>query len=205
LGLFAGLNILPTKSYATDYAYRTQRPQQQQLLSGWVAELAPVLFPEAQAFGLDFPPLPYRGEPEALANQYLPLRGKAGPSLLTFFAHEPTSRVLCYANANLTRTDQPGERMRFVEFWHAITGRDPQWLYFDSKLVPDAELARVNARHIWFVTIRRRGRPSCGVCGRCPPRTGTARSSTFPNAATRTSAISMRLSACGTTRARCAS
>jgi hypothetical protein len=157
LGLFAGLNILPKKSYATDYSYRTQRPHQQQLLSGWIAGLAPVLFPEAQAFCLDFHPIPYRGEPEALENHYLPLRGKAGPSVLTFFAHEPKSRVPCYANANLTRADQLGELMRFVEFWHAVTGHDPQWLYFDSKLVPYAELARVNERHIWFVTIRRRG------------------------------------------------
>jgi len=157
LGLFAGLNVLPKKSYAADYSYRTERPQQQRLLSGWVSGLAPVLFPEAQAFCLDFHAVPYRGEPEALENHYLPLRGKAGPSILTFFAHEPQSRVLCYANANLTRADQPGELMRFVELWHAITGRDPQWLYFDSKLVPYAELARVNERHIWFVTIRRRG------------------------------------------------
>lgn len=34
LGLFAGLNILPKKSYAADYSYRTLRPQQQRLLSG---------------------------------------------------------------------------------------------------------------------------------------------------------------------------
>ena len=34
LGLFAGLNILPKKSFATDYSYRTQRSQQQQLLAG---------------------------------------------------------------------------------------------------------------------------------------------------------------------------
>jgi hypothetical protein len=157
LGLFAGLNILPKKSYATDYSYRTERPQQQRLLSGWIAGLAPVLFPEAQAFCLDFHTIPYRGEPEALENHYLPLRGKAGPSVLTFFAHEPTSRTLCYGNANLTRADQAGELMRFVTFWHDVTGRDPQWLYFDSKLVPYAELARVNERKIWFVTIRRRG------------------------------------------------
>jgi hypothetical protein len=136
LGLFAGLNILAKKSYATDYSYRTQRPQQQRLLSGWVAGLAPLLFPEAPAFCLDFHPIPYRGAPEILENHYLPLRGKAGPSVLTFFAHEPKSRVLCYANADLTRADQPGELMRFVEFWHAVTGHDPQWLYFDSKLVP---------------------------------------------------------------------
>jgi hypothetical protein len=157
LGLFAGLNILPKKSYATDYSYRTTRAQQQHLLSGWITGLAPLLFPAAQAFCLDFHPIPYRGEPEVLDNHYLPTRGKAGTSILTFFAHEPTSRVLCYANANRTRADQPGELMRFVEFWHAVTGHDPQWLYFDSKLVPYAELARVNERHIWFVTIRRRG------------------------------------------------
>jgi len=157
LGLFAGLNILPKKSYATDYSYRTERPHQQRLLSGWVTGLAPLLFPEAEAFCLDFHAVPYRGEPEALGNHYLPLRGKAGPSILTFFAHEPTSRALCYGNANLTREDQPGELLRFVEFWHAITGRDPHWLYFDSKLVPYAALARLQARGIWFVTIRRRG------------------------------------------------
>jgi hypothetical protein len=157
VGLFAGLNIPPKKSYAADYSYRTEHAQQHRLLAGWVAGLAPVLFPQAEAFCLDFHAVPYRGEPEALENHYLPTRGKASPSILTFFAHEPHSRVLCYANANLTRADQPGELMRFVEFWHSVTGRDPQWLYFDSKLVPYAELARVNERPIWFVTIRRRG------------------------------------------------
>jgi hypothetical protein len=157
LGLFAGLNILPKKSYATDYSYQTERTQQHRLLSGWVGGLAPLLFPQAESFCLDFHAIPYRGEAEALDNHYLPTRGKAGPSILTFFAHEPQSRVLCYANANLTRADQPGELMQFVEFWHAITGRDPQWLYFDSRLVPYAELARLDARPIWFVTIRRRG------------------------------------------------
>jgi hypothetical protein len=157
VGLFAGLNVPPKKSYATAYSYGTGRAQQHRLLSGWVAGLAPVLFPAAAAFCLDCHAIPYRGAPEALENHSLPLRGKAGPSILTFFAHEPTSRVLCYANANLTRADQPGELVRFLDFWHGITGRDPQWLYFDSKLVPYAERARVNARRVWFVTIRRRG------------------------------------------------
>jgi len=135
-GLFAGLTVPPKKSYATDSSYRTARPQQQRLLSGWVAALAPLLFPQAQAFGLDYHPIPYRGEPGALESHYLPLRGKAGPSILTSFAHEPQSRVLCYANANVTRADQPGASMRFVEFWHAVTGHDPQGLYVDSKLAP---------------------------------------------------------------------
>jgi hypothetical protein len=158
LGLFAGLNILPKKSFVTDYSYRTNRSQQQALLAGWVAALAPLLFPQASAFSLDFHPIPYRGDPTGLDRHYLPRQGKAGPSVLTFFALENDSRVLCYANANLTRADQPGELLRFVDFWHALTGSNPQWLYFDSKLVPYAELSRVNERGIWFVTIRRRGK-----------------------------------------------
>ena len=35
LGMFAGLNVLPKKSFATDYSYRTHRKHQQQLLRGW--------------------------------------------------------------------------------------------------------------------------------------------------------------------------
>src|SRR5207302_1640243 len=52
---------------------------------------------------------------------------------------------------------QPAEVLRFVEFWHELTGHDPEWLYFDSKLTTYAELSRLNQRGVHFVTIRRRG------------------------------------------------
>jgi hypothetical protein len=157
LGLFAGLNILPKKSYATDYSYRTTRENQRALLTGWVRALSRVLFPEANTFSLDFHPIPYRGDPAGLDRHYLPRRGTAGTSVQTFFALEQDSRCLCYANANLVRTDQLGELMRFVEFWNTVTGSNPQWLYFDSKLIDYAEMSRVDQRGIYFVTIRRRG------------------------------------------------
>lgn len=157
LGRFAGLNILPKKSYATDYSYRTTRENQRALLEGWVSALGAVLFPAAQTFSLDFHPIPYRGDPTGLDQHSLPRRGVAGPSIQSFFALEQESRCLCSANANLTRGDQPGERMRFVEFWHAVTGQDPQGLDCDSKLIDYAEMSRVNQRGLHFVTIRRRG------------------------------------------------
>ena len=115
------------------------------------------MFPAANTFSVDFHPIPYRGDPTGLDRHYIPSRGAAGTSVQTFFALEQESRCLCYANANLTRGDQHGELMRFVEFWHALTDHDPQWLYFDSKLVDYAELSRVNQRGIHFITIRRRG------------------------------------------------
>jgi hypothetical protein len=157
LGLFAGLNVLPKKSFATDYSYRTERAQQRALLAGWVKRLSPVLSPGAGAFSLDFHPIPYRGDEAVLENHYIPGRGTAHASVQSFFAQEHESRVLCYANANLTRDEQPAEVVRFVEFWHDLTGHDPEWLYFDSKLTTYAELSRLNERDVYFVTIRRRG------------------------------------------------
>jgi hypothetical protein len=168
LGLFAGLNILPKKSFATAYSYRAGRAQQLGLMQGWVKALAPLMFPAAEGFSLDFHPIPYRGDPAGLDRHYLPRRGKAGTSVLTFFALEQKGRCLCYANANLTRANQKGELMRFVEFWHTVTGSDPRWLYFDSKVVDYPELSRINARGIHFITIRRRGVALLRRLGRQP-------------------------------------
>ena len=157
LGLFAGLNVLPKKSFATDYSYRTTGNHHRKLLEGWVQALGPILFPEPEGFSLDFHPIPYRGEPSGLENHYLPRRGVAGPSVLTFFALEQKSRCLCYTDANLLRADHQCQAMRFVEFWNTVTGEDPQWLYLDSKVVDYPELSRLNQRKVNFVTIRRRG------------------------------------------------
>jgi hypothetical protein len=157
LGLFAGLNVLPKKSFLTEYSYRASRDNQRTLLSGWVKALSGLLFAKADTFSLDFHPIPHRGEGGGLETHYVPLAGKAQASVLSFFALEQDSRVLCYANANLTRAEQPGEVLRFVEFWKELTGSDPAWLYFDSKVTTYAELSRLNQRPIWFVTIRRRG------------------------------------------------
>lgn len=168
VGLFAGLNVLPKKSFASDYSYRTQREHQQNLLAGWVKQVSPLLFPEAHSFSLDFHPIPYRGEEAILENHYIPCRGLAGPSVQSFFAQEHENQVFCYANANLTRDQQAGEVLRFADFWQTLTGNDPQWLYFDSKLTTYAELSRLNERNIFFVTIRRRGESLLKKLGQRP-------------------------------------
>jgi hypothetical protein len=37
------------------------RDHQQKFLSGWIGAVAPVLFPQANTFSLDFHPIPFRG------------------------------------------------------------------------------------------------------------------------------------------------
>ena len=115
------------------------------------------MLPGAKAFSLDFHPIPYRGEEAVLENHYIPCRGQACPSVQSFFAQEHEKQVFCYANANLTHDEQAQEVIRFVDYWKDLTGQNPQWLYFDSKLTTYTELSELNSRDIFFVTIRRRG------------------------------------------------
>jgi hypothetical protein len=92
-----------------------------------------------------------------LENHYIPCRGKACPSVQSFFAQEHEKHVFCYANANLTRDEQTHEVIRFVDYWKGLTGHNPEWLYFDSKLTTYPELSELASRDVFFVTIRRRG------------------------------------------------
>jgi hypothetical protein len=146
LGLFAGLNVLPKTTFATDYSYRTVRENQQQLLAGWISRLLPRLDPEPDAFSLDFHSIPHRGDDNGLENHYVPMRGKAVPSILTFFAQAVKSRLLCYSDATIVRDQAAGQLLKFVEFCRSILGADPAWVYFDSRLTTYAEMSRLNAR-----------------------------------------------------------
>ena len=168
LGLFCGLNVLPRKSSAAAYSYQASRGNQRALPAGWVKARSGLPFARPEAFALDFHPVPYRGEASGLDSPYLPRRGKAGPRVLTSFALGNDRRVLCYANANLARADQPGAPMRFVASWRELTGSNPQWLYLDSQVMTYPGLPALNQLGVWFVTIRRRGAAILRRLGRLP-------------------------------------
>jgi hypothetical protein len=158
LGWFAGLNVLPKTTATTDFSYRLVNGETNQLLGEWVRQAYPILCPESPgAFALDFHTIPHRGEPSTLENHYVPLRGKAVPSLQTCFARAIESPMLCYAQSDIVRKEQHEMPLRFVRFWHDMTGLKPDWLYFDSKMTNYAVLDQLRQQRINFVTIRRRG------------------------------------------------
>lgn len=158
LGLFAGLNVMPKTTALTDYSYRLVDGQQQRLLAAWIEAVIPLLCDQApQAFALDFHPIPHRGEESGLENHYVPLRGKAVPSVLVCFGRSVDVPLLCYATADLLRQEKDQQPLHFVRFWETLTGMRPQWLYFDSKMTTYAVLDQLTKLGISFVTIRRRG------------------------------------------------
>jgi hypothetical protein len=151
------------------------RDHQPQLLSGWIGAVAPVLLPQAHTFSRDLHPIPFRGDATGLDQPYLPKRGQAGTSVLSFFAQEHESQVVCYANAHLTRRAQTGEALQFVEFGQDLTGVNPQWLDFDAQVVPSPELSPLNPRASGVSPSGGVAPPSCAAGVHSRPATGARR------------------------------
>ena len=86
-GLFAGLNVLPKVTYATDYSYKTERAMSERLIAAVMSQ-----DPAGDAplsFNLDFHAIPFRGNEPDLENHWVPKRNRAGPPVMAFVAQGP--------------------------------------------------------------------------------------------------------------------
>ena len=88
LGLFCGLNVMPKKSFLSEYSSRITPQKVSSLLGVWHDQLAgDKLFP-GQSFNLDFHSVPYFGEDPIVQSHYLPKRSRRQPSIPTFLAED---------------------------------------------------------------------------------------------------------------------
>jgi hypothetical protein len=154
-GLFAGLNVLPKATFATDYSYRTQRPMSDRFVKALLAK-AP-LGEAPGSFNLDFHAIAYRGDEADLEKHWLAKRNRAGASVMAFVAQDRRSRVMCYATANVLRDDMDAMAVGFTDYWKEQTGAYPQELLFDGRVTSYEHLAELDRRQVGFVTVRRRG------------------------------------------------
>ncbi len=157
LGLFAGLNVTPKKSFLGAYADRVDHARTLRLLAAWHDHLAGTQLFVGDSFNLDFHSVPYYGEHPVVERHYVSARSRRQPSVLVFLAQDADSRAFCYANADLRKGEEAEEVFRFIAFWQRTHGGDlPRHLVFDSKLTTYAGLARLDAMQIPFITLRRR-------------------------------------------------
>src|SRR5262245_37818867 len=162
IALFAGLNVVPKRSYLAAYSSRVDRRACLRLLEAWSDEVHRVGLPRGRSFDLDFHTVPANAQEEPLEKHYVSRRSRSQKGILTFLARDATERVLCYAHAGIPKAEQPDEILRFVDFWRQQTGQPPAELVFDSQLTTYANLNRLNQRGIHFLTLRRRSRQMLG-------------------------------------------
>jgi transposase len=154
-GLFAGLNVLPKITYATDYSYKTERAMNERLVAAVIAKTP--LGDPPHSFNVDFHAIPFRGNEPDLENHWVPLRNRALPAVMAFVAEAAGRRVLCYATANVLRAEADDMVPQFADYWKEQTGRYPARLLFDSRATTYAGLSQLTHRQVGFITIRRRG------------------------------------------------
>jgi len=169
LALFAGLNVTPKRAFLTEYSTRIDPRGYPRLMQRWFDAVGAVGLQRGVSFDLDFHTIPYHGDDALVEKHYVSKRSRRQKGLLAFLAQDEDQRVFCYANAQLRKTEQDDEILRFVDFWKARTGRLPQELVFDSKLTTYANLNRLNQLGIDFLTLRRRSKKMLEAIGRVPP------------------------------------
>jgi hypothetical protein len=158
LALFAGLNVIPKRSFLTEYSCRIRPQSYPRLMQVWFDALTRLGLQRGVSFDLDFHTIPFHGEDALVQKHYVSKRSRRQKGILAFLAQDAATRVFCYANSQLRKADQNDEVLRFVEFWKQRTGHLPEELIFDSRLTSYANLSRLNQRGIDFMTLRRRSR-----------------------------------------------
>ena len=169
VSLFAGLNVVPKRSYLAAYSSAIGPQAIDRLMAAWFAAVPQAGLARGTSLDLDFHTVPANSQEEPLEKHYVSSRSRSQKGLLVFLARDATERVLCYAKAGIPKAQQPDAVLRFVEFWQQRTGHRPEELVFDSQLTTYAHLHQLNQQGIRFLTLRRRSKKMLGQIWSRPP------------------------------------
>lgn len=159
LALFAGLNVVPKRSFLTEYSCRVDPASYPVLMRLWFDAVARLGLERTDSFDVDFHTVPFHGEDALMQKHYVSKRSRRQKGVLVFLVQDAGTRVFCYAKADVRKEDQNDQILRFVDFWEERTGSVPREVVFDSKLTTYANLNLLNKdRHVDFITLRRRSK-----------------------------------------------
>jgi hypothetical protein len=158
IALFAGINVVPKRSYLAAYSSRIDHKACLRFMQSWLEQIEQAGWAHGSSFDLDFHSVPANSAEEPLEKHYVSSRSRSQKGILVFLARDAAQGVLRYANAGVTKSEQADEILQFVRFWKKHTGELPTELVFDSQLTTYEKLSELNREGIFFITLRRRSR-----------------------------------------------
>jgi len=156
LALFAGLNVIPKRSFLTEYSCRINPKCYPKLMRHWFNAMTKLGLEHGASFDLDFHTIPFHGDDALMEKHYVSKRSRRQKGILAFLAQDGDKRFFCYANSDLRKDQQNDEILAFAHFWKKRTGTFPDELIFDSKLTTYRKLNELEKKGIHFITLRRR-------------------------------------------------
>ena len=129
----------------------------QRLQEAFIARTIGMGLYEGSVVNLDFHTVPHFGDQSALERHWAGARGKVMKGALTLFAQDAESKLLLYTQADIQRAESDDQVLQFVNFWSKMHRGVMPTLIFDSRFTTYANLSKLNADGIKFITLRRRG------------------------------------------------
>src|SRR6266704_1389957 len=160
IALFAGINVVPKRSYLAAYSSRIDHKRCLRFMEAWLEQVEQACLPHGASFDLDFNSVPANSAQEPLEKHYVSSRSRSQKGILVFLARDAEQRVLRYANAGVTKGEQADESLQFVRFWEKHTGKPPAERVFDAQLTTYEKLSELNREGISFITLRRINLPA---------------------------------------------
>jgi hypothetical protein len=151
LGLFSGLNVIPKKSFLSEYSSRITPQKVATLLGAWHGASSAKRILQSR---LSLRALFRRASPRAISLFTQTQRPPAQHPDLP--AQDADSQVFCYSNADIRKGEEADDVFRFIDFWTRHHGSAARHLVFDSKLMTYAGLDQLDEAEITFMTLRRR-------------------------------------------------
>ena len=158
IALFAGINVVPKRSYLAAYSSRIDHKVCLRFMEAWLEQVERAGLPRGASFDLDFHSVPANSTQEPLEKHYVSSRSRSQKGILVFLARDAEHGVLRYAHAGVVKSEQADQILQFVRFWKKHTGKPPAELVFDSQLTTYEKLSELNREGIRFITLRRRSR-----------------------------------------------
>lgn len=156
LALFAGLNVIPKRSFLAEYSSRIDPECYPRLMRHWFNAVSDIGLEHGTSFDVDFHTVPFHGDDPLLEKHYVSKRSRAQKGILAFLVQDGEKRFFCYGRCDIRREEQFGEIVKFANFWKHRTGDYPRELIFDSRLTTHSKLNELNQKKISFITLRRR-------------------------------------------------
>ena len=107
LALFAGLNVIPKRSFLTEYSCRIRSDSDPLLMRRWFDAVGKLGLARGVSIDLDFHTIPYHGDDALVQKHYVSKRSRRQKGILAFLAQDADQRVFCYATGQADHPLRP--------------------------------------------------------------------------------------------------
>jgi hypothetical protein len=154
LGLLAGLNVIPKRSFLSEYSSRVDHKQITQLLASYHKRIAGQKLFEGDSFNLDSAT---RSPTTASTRAWSATSSRCAVAdrraCSRFSPRMSTDGRSATPTPICARAQESEEIFQFIDFWKRTHGTLPRHLVFDSKLTTQANLVRLDEMGITFMTL----------------------------------------------------